>query len=78
VESINGHLKRRLKQHLILRGSRDFETLEAYDAFVEGVLRAANAGRQARLEEELACMRPLPGGWLAEYREYRPRSVPRA
>ena len=71
VESINGHLKRRLKQHLILRGSRDFETLEAYDAFVETVLRAANAGRQARLDEELACMRPLPGGWLAEYREYR-------
>lgn len=72
VESGNGHLKRRLKQHLILRGSRDFASLEAYDAFVEGVLRAANERRQTRLEEELAVMRPLPGGWLAEYREYRP------
>ncbi len=72
VESGNGHLKRRLKQHLLLRGSRDFESLEAYERFVEGVMHAANARRQARLQEELACMRPLPGGWLAEYREYRP------
>lgn len=72
VESGNGHLKRRLRQRLILRGSRDFESLEAYDRFLEEVLRAANARRQARLEEELAQMRPLPGVWLAEYREYRP------
>src|ERR1035438_3046029 len=31
VESQNRHLKRRLKQHLILRGSRDFAAVEDYD-----------------------------------------------
>lgn len=72
VESQNRHLKRRLQQHLLLRGSRDFASLEAYDQFVEGVVRAANAKRQKRLAEELACMRPLPMGRLAEYREYQP------
>lgn len=72
VESANGHLKRRLEQHLLLRGSREFESLEAYDCFLGEALRAANARRQARLEEELACLRPVPGAWLAEYREYRP------
>ena len=72
VESQNGHLKRRLRQHLILRGSRDFVSLEEYDRFVQGVLRAGNAKRQKRLAEELACMRPLPAGRLAEYREYEP------
>jgi hypothetical protein len=72
VESQNRHLKRRLEQHLILRGSRDFASLADYDRFVEGVLRAANAKRQKRLAEELACMRPLPAGRLAEYREYAP------
>jgi len=72
VESQNRHLKRRLKQRLILRGSRDFGSLEDYDRFVEGVIRAANAKRQKRLAEELACMRPLPAGLLAEYREYAP------
>jgi hypothetical protein len=72
VESQNGHLKRRLDQHLLLRGSRDFNCLEQYDGFVEEVLRAANAKRQKRLVEELACMRPLPAMGLAEYREFEP------
>lgn len=72
VESQNRHLKRRLEQHLILRGSRDFASLEEYDRFVLGVVQAANAKRQKRLAQELACMRPLPGSRLAEYREYEP------
>jgi hypothetical protein len=72
VESQNGHLKRRLDQHLLLRGSRDFSSVEQYDGFVEKVLRAANAKRQKRLAEELACMRPLPAMGLAEYREFEP------
>ena len=72
VESQNRHLKRRLEQRLILRGSRDFASLEEYDRFVLGVVRAANAPRQKRLAQELACMRPLPEGRLAEYREYQP------
>jgi hypothetical protein len=72
VESQNRHLKRRLKQHLILRGSRDFASVADYDRFVVGVLRAANAKRQKRLAQELACMRPLPAGRLAEYKEYEP------
>ena len=72
VESQNRHLKRRLKQHLLLRGSRDFASLADYDRFVVGVLRTANGKRQNRLAEELACMRPLPAGRLAEYRVYEP------
>lgn len=72
VESLNRHLKRRLDQHLILRGSREFSSLEEYDRFVEGILKAANARRDQRLAEELACMRDLPASELAEYREYSP------
>lgn len=72
VESLNRHLKRRLDQHLILRGSREFRSLDEYDRFVEGILQAANARRQPRLAEELACMRELPATALAEYREYAP------
>ena len=72
VESQNRHLKRRLEQHLLLRGSRDFESVEQYDELVRGVLRAANARRQKRLAEELACMRSLPDTGLAEYREFQP------
>lgn len=69
VESQNGHLKRRLKQHLLLRGSRDFESDAQYDQFLGQVIESANQPRQTRLLEELAVMRPLPGTLLADYRE---------
>ena len=41
-ESAHGHLKRRIKQHLLLRGSRDFASEEEYDLFLIGVLESAN------------------------------------
>jgi len=69
VESQNGHLKRRLKQHLLLRGSSDFANENQYDQFLVGVMEGANRPRQARLEEELKVMQPLPATRLAEYRE---------
>jgi hypothetical protein len=69
VESQNGHLKRRLKQHLLLRGSRDFARELEYDQFLIRVMEAANRPREARLTEELAVMQPLPPTPLAEYRE---------
>jgi hypothetical protein len=69
VESQNGHLKRRLEQHLLLRGYRDFESLAAYDGFVMGVLAKANHPRRARLAEEFKVMRPLPPSRLSEYDE---------
>ena len=59
VESANGSLKRAVEQHLLLRGSRDFESLEAYEAFLYGIMEKRNAGRQAKLAEELAVMKPL-------------------
>lgn len=69
VESGNGHLKRRLRQHLLLRGSRDFATEAAYEAFLAGVLQAANRQRTERLAQELAVMRPLPPTRLSDYDE---------
>ena len=71
VESQNGHLKRRLTQHLLLRGHRNFETLAAYDAFVGPVMAKANQARSRRLTEEFKVMRPLPPTRLTEYDELR-------
>lgn len=68
-ESAHGHLKRRIVQHLLLRGSRDFESAEAYDRFLIGVLEAANTQRTARLGEELAVMREGPTTALPDYHE---------
>ncbi len=71
VESQNGHFKRRLKQHLLLRGYRDFATVAAYDAFVVPVLAKANHTRRGRLAEEFKVMRSLPPTRLSEYDELR-------
>jgi transposase InsO family protein len=60
VESANGHLKRRLEAHLVLRGSRQFDREADYAAFVAQVCRGANALRHQRLAEEVAVLRALP------------------
>ena len=73
VESLHGALKRRLKQYLLMRGSSDFEDVDAYRRFLEQVLDKANSGRTVRLAEELKLMRVLNSSRLAEYDEYRCR-----
>jgi hypothetical protein len=71
IEASNGALKRRLEQHLLLRGSGDFESVEAYQAFIDEVLAQANALRRVRLAEELSVMQPLTAARLPRYRELR-------
>ena len=68
-ESSHGHLKRRIRQHLLLRGSADFKSEEEYDAFLVKVLDAANLRRAKRLGEELAAMPETLIADLADYRE---------
>lgn len=71
VEALNGVLKRRLRQHLLLRGSADFESLEVYECWREEVIAKCNGSRAKKVAEELAAMRPLETSRLAEYREVR-------
>lgn len=59
IESSNGGLKHSLKQHLLLRGHTDFESTQAWQAFVDGVVQKRNRRRQARFLEDLAAMTPL-------------------
>jgi len=68
-ETSHGHLKRRIKQHLLLRGSADFKSEEEYDAFLIRVLEAANLKRAKRMGEELAAMPETLIADLADYRE---------
>jgi Mu transposase, C-terminal domain len=72
VEASNGALKRRLAQALLLRGSSDFESVEEWQAFVDGVTRKANGGRGTRVAEDLAAMRELNVARLPEHSEETP------
>jgi hypothetical protein len=69
VESGQGALKRRVEQMLLLRGSRDFEGVDAWQAFIDDVVRKANAARGSRVAEDLAAMRELDVAKLPEYVE---------
>jgi hypothetical protein len=73
VEAGNGATQRAIAQHLLLRGSRDFPDVAAYEAFLAGVFERRNAGRRTRLAEEVAAMRPLAVDPVPAAREVRAR-----
>ena len=69
VESLNGHIKRRVKQALLLRGSTSFDTMDGYDHFLNTVFDKANKPRLKKLQEELQVMKSIPQNPLPEYQE---------
>jgi hypothetical protein len=62
-------LKRRLTQHLLLRGSREFTSEADYEGFLGQALNQANARRAQAVAQELAVMQALPPTRLSEYEE---------
>jgi hypothetical protein len=71
VEKGNDVLKTKLDQALIVRGSRDFESVEAYGEFLHGIVDKLNAGIVDKLKVERAMLRPLPSAPVANYSTYR-------
>lgn len=69
VEAANGVLKRRLEQHLLLRGSRDFATRRDYELWVQSVVDKSNHTRADKLAEELAVMRAFTASPVPEFAE---------
>ena len=70
-----GHhrLKDALDQALILRGSRDFNTAGDYAGFVRQMVARRNRLIQGKLEQEMACLRPLPPAPVPEYGNHQAR-----
>ncbi|MGY3695907.1 hypothetical protein ACVIGA_005987 [Bradyrhizobium sp. USDA 3240] len=69
IESAHGHLKRALEDALLLRGTRDFASLDAYRAFVDEIVgrRNANLAKPIALEKE--ALAPLPKGRTTDFEE---------
>ena len=67
IEGPHGHLKRRIADALALRGSSDFETLDAYRRFVAEAVGRANAHRSKAIEAERAVLRDLPVERTVDY-----------
>lgn len=60
VESPHGHLKRRISQALFIRGSNDFESIEAYQTFIDQVVRHHNRRHTQTIDIEKQALQPLP------------------
>jgi hypothetical protein len=60
VEQRHHRFKRAVAQELLLRGSRDFGSVEEYERFLQAMFVRLNAGRKRRLMEEIAVMKELP------------------
>jgi hypothetical protein len=70
VEQGHRRLKSALAQALVVRGHRDFRSVEAYEAFVAQVVAKMNLRKADRLEEERPALRPLPPHRVANYTRY--------
>ena len=69
IEGPHGHLKREIADALALRGSADFDDLDAYRAFIAEIVGRANARRTKRIKAERATLRDLPALPTADYEE---------
>lgn len=69
AEASNRVIKSALEQALLVRGSRDFESVEAWQSFVDDVLRKGNRAQGKRVAEDLAAMRELAVDRLPEFVE---------
>jgi len=73
VESSHGHLKRRIEQALILRCSYDFESVEAYQQFIDQVVKRHNQRNSKALLVELPHLNPLPKHKTVDFTELNVR-----
>jgi hypothetical protein len=69
IESPHGHLKQAVADALLLRGSREFETLEAYRRFLDEIVGRRNARNRKRLELERPSLQSLPERRTTDYEE---------
>lgn len=69
IEAPHGSFKRRLSQNLKLRGSTDFPSVAAYQAFLDRIAERLNRRCLQRFQEEQKHLQALPQSHFMDYRE---------
>jgi hypothetical protein len=69
IESAHGHLKNAIRDALLMRGTRDFDDLEAYRGFIDEIVSRRNARYGKRIDAERAALQPLPGTRTSDFEE---------
>lgn len=69
IESPHAHLKQRMRQAILLRGSHDFESLDEYQSFLNRIVAKLNGQHKTRINEERKILNPLPKHRTHDYSE---------
>ena len=69
IESPHGHLKKAVKDALLMRGVNDFENLTGYRRFIDEIVSRKNAANGKRIEAERPTLQSLPGQRTCDYEE---------
>lgn len=71
IEAAHGHLKRRIEQALLLRNSHEFESVSAYQAFIDEVVAQHNRRNAKAVVIEREALQALPLHHAVDYSEAR-------
>jgi len=69
IESPHGHLKRRIKQALLLRGTNDFKSVEDHQLWIDEVVKKHNQRNAKNIALERTALQALPFHKTADYTE---------
>ena len=67
VEKSNDLFKKAVDQSLIIRGSRDFNSLQEYEKFLQKIIDRMNANCHKRFSEEIEVLKRLPNRRYDDY-----------
>ncbi len=69
IESVHGHLKRSIKDGILMRGACDFADLPEYRRFIDEIVSRHNARHSKLIDAERAKLRELPDRRTDDYEE---------
>lgn len=67
VESAHGHLKNRINQELLLRGSRDFSDIAEYEQWLQTIVANSNRRNSTNVQREKQALQSLPNTQCIDY-----------
>lgn len=69
IESSHGHLKNAVRDALLMRGTREFDDLLSYRAFIDEIVGRHNARHRTRIKAERAHLQTLPMNRTTDFEE---------
>jgi len=69
IESPHGHLKNRIRQALLIRNSTDFESVAAYQQWIDTIVRDINICNRDKVAEERKHLKAMPLQRTVDYTE---------